>query len=131
MRRSLKCSVCEEIESACRKAFIKCTDTSRVKTKRTSHMEFVRRERLEYCEKRDRAWFNPGQYFSILIDGANQSSFGLPHFVSSTKDERGNSLKVKHLCIFEPCNNNIVEALNRFIKDKAAISALPPKLHMQ
>lgn len=39
-------------------------------------------ERLEYYKKNERAKLHPGRYCSIVVVGADQSAFGLPHFVA-------------------------------------------------
>lgn len=46
-------------------------------------------ERLEYCKTQEDATLFNDQFCSIIIDGANQSAFELPHYVSQTKDVRG------------------------------------------
>jgi hypothetical protein len=50
------------------------------------HLEFMSRERQEYYNKRTKAIRCPGgDYLSIIIDGADQSAYGLPYFMQSTK----------------------------------------------
>lgn len=111
-------------------------------------MAYVRRERLEYSEKRDRARLYLEQCYSIKNDKADQYSFGIPRFISSTKDEGGNALKAKRIGILghhhnktlhlftmkekhEAGTSNIVKDLHKFIIDKDATSALPPKIYIQ
>lgn len=61
------------------------------KCRRTAHIAFIVSELLEYWKRRDKAILHTDQY-CIILDGANQSAFGLPHFVTGTKDTRGESL---------------------------------------
>jgi len=85
---------------------------------------------------------NPDVVYSIIIDGADQSAFGLPHFVLSTKGERGNSLKVKMVGVmehgaatrsslflmtgeFETGANHVIEAMHRTLCDRVTIGRLP------
>ena len=51
-----------------------------------SHKCHVREERGSYWRRRDRARRFPHRYLSIIIDGADQSAFGVPHF--REKDHR-------------------------------------------
>lgn len=59
-----------------------------------SHNYFVHRERLEYFRKKELAIVQPREYLSIAIDGAENQAFTFPHFLTSTKDQRGNGLKL-------------------------------------
>jgi len=45
---------------------------------------FVKRERIAYAKKRQRAIHQPREYMSIIIDGADQSKFGHPHSCEKT-----------------------------------------------
>lgn len=82
------------------------------------------------------------------MDGADQSAFGLPHFVSSTKNEKGHSLKVRliglldqekpnRLCIYmmteehETGANRVIEAIQRFINQRDKSPLLPDTLLVQ
>ncbi len=38
---------------------------------------------------------NPGKFLSVIIDGADQSKFGIPRFLEKCKSEAGYSLKQK------------------------------------
>lgn len=50
---------------------------------------------------RDKTSIIPLDYMSIVLDGADQTAFGLPHFVSITKDTKGYALKVKPIRLIE------------------------------
>ena len=47
------------------------------------------------------AKLEPNRYLSIIVDGADQSAYGLPHFCTLTKDQRGHAMKVKLVGILE------------------------------
>lgn len=71
--------------------------------------------------------------FSIIIDGSDQSAFGLSHLATTTKDLRGNSIKMRLIVLLDHCPakhwltlftlgeendtgpNNFIEALHRFL----------------
>lgn len=55
--------------------------------------DMVTRKRLEYRTKRDKAILNLEKVVSIIIDKADQSTFGLPYFISKTKAEREISIR--------------------------------------
>lgn len=55
----------------------------------------VNMERLEYHKNRDRAILDLSQYYLIILDGADQSAFGLPQFRKLLKPQRRHTLKVK------------------------------------
>lgn len=64
-------------------------------------MTMGRMERLEYEKKPDRAILHSSQYFTIILDYTDQSRFGLPHFCTSLKTQRGHTLKLKLIVVFE------------------------------
>ena len=55
----------------------------------TAHYEFVERERRDYEKRRELSKRYPAKYLSLIIDGADQTSYGLPHFVFATKEDKG------------------------------------------
>lgn len=57
------------------------------------HTKYFWAEKLEYYNKNDKAKLHPERYFSIIVDGADQSSSGLLYLVARSKDNRGYSLK--------------------------------------
>ncbi len=146
--RFTKCDECEASRAALENAVKHGLDTEPIRRRRKAHIEFVAKERLEYKKKRDRAIIDPTKYASIILDGADQSRFGLPHFTTSTKAERGHSIKIKLLGLLEHCRpnrlhlytlteefetgaNHIIESLYRFILVRANKSLLPPRLFVQ
>lgn len=44
---------------------------------------------------------DPSQTCSIVVDGADQSAFGLPHFTIAKNDVGGHALKVRLLGVLE------------------------------
>lgn len=108
----------------------------------------VSRERRYYKKKRDRAILQPGDFCSIIVDGGDQSAFGLPHFTTVTEDTRENSLKLKLIGVLENClqnrltlmtlteehetgENHVVEAIHRFISERTVFAKLPKVLYVQ
>ena len=48
--------------------------------KEQDHFNFVRRERQSYYARRDLSRRHPDEFLSIILDGADQAAYGLPHF---------------------------------------------------
>lgn len=65
------------------------------------HKDMVSMERRQYNIKRDRDTLSHADLCSITIDGADQCAFGLPHFMTTTKQKLENSLKVKLVGLLE------------------------------
>ena len=148
--RFAKCSTCEHLrksihDALCRKDF---KTVHELRSQKTEHNEFIARERREYKKKRDYARLQPNKYLSIIVDGADQSAFGLPHFMIKTKDDRGHSLKVRLIGLLEhnqqnklrlftlteefPTGaNHVVEAIHRFLSDRVHSSELPRTFYIQ
>ena len=84
--RFTKCSTCEELPQAIQLAATEGTNTEQLMRERRKHYEMVSRERMEYRKKKELASLHPSNYCSVIIDGADQSAFGLPHFAVNTKD---------------------------------------------
>jgi len=63
-------------------------DVSRAQKKKecTEHLEFVKQERSYLYYKRDLAKRYPNDFLSIIIDGADQSAYSLPHFKEIDKN---------------------------------------------
>ena len=116
---------------------------------KTKHLQFMRSERVGYYMRRDRAAASPGRYCSFIIDGADQKSYGLPHFTCSTKGDRGQKMKVKCVGVlehgiernarlfpmseeFSTSSNQIIEALHRVLDMKYHEEGfLPPTMYIQ
>lgn len=146
--RFAKCARCEQLRNALQEAVQKGMDTSSLKEQKRSHRLLIEMERREYKKKREQAMLHPDRYCSIIMDGADQSAFGLPHFMVKTKDVRGHSLKVKVVGVLdhgrpnrvtfltmteeqETGANHIIETLHRVLSMRAKRGSLPPELYIQ
>ena len=65
-------------------------ERTKVKLREAAHHTFVRNERGSYYLRRHLAVVNPSTIFSIIIDGADQSAFGSPHFYTHSKGRHTN-----------------------------------------
>lgn len=116
--------------------------TEKLRQRKKLHMEMVHAERREYQKKCDSASLYPQRYCSLIVDGADRSSFGLPHFLHNTKATTRHSLKgkvmgvlqhaaVKNLSLytmteeFETGANHVIEAVHRTLMVKSMKSRLP------
>lgn len=146
--RFSKCAECDMLESAIREAIKNRESTDDLKRRKVLHSSRIKLERVAYSRKRDEAKLRPHQCVSVIIDGADQSAFGLPHFSTTTKDVTGHALKVRLIGLLEHStpnrlhlytlteehetgSNHIVESLHRFINDRNVRSPLPPLLYVQ
>lgn len=116
--------------------------------KRIAHVKFVQKKTLTYYKKNDLAALGPSRFCSITMDGANQSAFELPQFVSCTMNDKDHWLKV---CLIELLDNrksnklylckmpdghgtganNVTEAIHRFIIQRASSPFLLDTLLVQ
>ncbi len=84
----------------------------------------------------------------MIVDGADQSAFGLPHFMIKKKDDRGHTLKVRLVGLLEhnqlnklrlytlteeyPTGaNHVIEAVHRFLSERVNQSTLPRTFYIQ
>lgn len=142
------CDICDSLRTQLRNQVINGQSTEETKLKKKLHIDFVKAERMEYQKKKDRARLNSSEYLSVIVDGADQSSFGLPHFTTTPKSQRGHSLKVKLVGLLEhrlqvrlflytmtqdheTGANHVIEALHRFLLTKRMEGPLPRKLFIQ
>ena len=142
------CTTCDQIRTRIRSKIMNGESTKALKAQRKAHLDFVFAERLEYTKKRDRARIHSEECCSVIIDGADESAFGLPHFTTNTKSQRGHGMKVKvvgllehliqnRLSLFtmteehETGSNHIIESLHRFLVRKRSEGAQPPKPFIQ
>ena len=94
------------------------------------------------------AKLSPSDVMSLVIDGADQSAFGLPYFVTVTKDTKGHALKVKLVGVlehgpdnraalytmteyFETGANHVIEGIHRYLNRINARNGLPKTLFIQ
>ena len=113
-----------------------------------AHFELVRRERGSYYTRRKQGIYCKGDYLSIIIDGADQAAYGLPHFLEQDKISSSCQKNPLHLMgalvhgrasyAFTYLNNikhgsNIViECLHRILADiDESKEGIPPVLCLQ
>lgn len=72
-----------------------------LKKQKMAHVAMTMRAQQENLKMNDRANLHPGIYSSIISDGADQSVFGVPNFVTSFKDMKGKVMKVKLIGVLE------------------------------
>ena len=142
------CDTCEEIRAAMREALLKGRDMDQLVSRRAAHLKIICDERMEYQKKRDRARLNPSEFCSIIVDGADQSAYGLPHFITKTKDQKGHALQLKLIGLLEHAvhnilhmytmtedhdtgSNHIVECIHRFLNHRRSMGPLPRKFFVQ
>ncbi len=146
--RFAKCDICENLRDEIKRHITSFQSTSRLVAQKRAHYAMIADERLEYKRKRDTASLNPQEAWSIIIDGADQTAFGLPHFVTKTKSQRGHTLKIKLVGLLEHCStnklrlltmteehrtgaNHIIEALHRYLMDRSVADSPPPRFYIQ
>lgn len=135
--RFTTCDTCDQIRAGLRKKIICGHNTEDLKLQRIQHLTFVSNERMAYQQQKDRARLHGTKYCSIIVDGADQSAFGLPNFTTTPKSQKGHSLKVKLIGLLEhkpECQlflytmtqehetgaSHIVEVIHRFINNNVA-----------
>ena len=149
--RSQRFSICDEghrIKVNLNGAILKGLSTKDIKTQRKNHLEFIFRQRLEYQMKKDRARLHSSNSCSIIIDGADESAFGLPHFTTKTKSQCGHMMKFKVVGLLEhrivnkltlltmteehaTGANHVVEVVHRYINAKSKEGPLPCRFYVQ
>jgi hypothetical protein len=61
-------------------------DRTKLKAAEFAHSRFVRAERQAYYNRRRMACLYKKEYFSVIIDGADQAAYSMPHFTMLDKD---------------------------------------------
>jgi len=119
-----------------------------IKALKAKHVEDVMIERRGYYGRRDRARAEPWKYMSLIVDGADQSAYNLPHFVNMHKEITGQGLKVKIVGVkehdredrntlfilteeFETGANHVIESIHRALELRAEYSVIPEILFIQ
>ncbi len=142
------CDTCDEIRSAMRLRLLKGQSIVDLVQKRARHIKWIKAERLVYQVKKDRARLRPSEYCSIIVDGADQHAYGLPHFITKTKKQTGLALEVKvvgclehnvenklHLYTMTEEHktgaNHIIEVIHRFLNDRRNRGPLPRTFFVQ
>ena len=119
-----------------------------IRKKEYAHKCLVREERGSYWRRRDKARRNPERYMSIIIDGADQSAFGVPHFREKDHTTQGaftmgvkimgaivhgfGAFAFTHLDHVKSGANATMDVLVRVLQIyKDERGQLPPKLYLQ
>lgn len=148
VHRFTVCTECETIRDGLAKAGTDESITAELRSRKLIHVRMVQAERREYQKKSDRACLYPSQFCSLIVDGADQSAFGLPHFLNNTKTTTGHSMKVRlvgvleHAAVkilslytmteeFETGANHIIEAIHRTLMNKSLKVRLPDIIYLQ
>ncbi len=143
--RFTTCERSGDLRRETRDAIINGRCTEDIRKQRKKHLNFIAAERLAYQTKKNRGRLQSSNYLSIIIDGADQSAFGLPHFTTTPKSQRDHALKVKLIGLLEhrlpnrlflftmtedhaTGANHVVQALHRFLNVKRSEGPLPKRL---
>ncbi len=146
--RFTKCDICERLREETIRVVTNFESTATIRAQKRAHYQMISDERLEYKRKRDIATLHPSEAWSLIVDGADQKAYGLPHFITSTKSQRGEALKVKLIGLLEhglenklrlltmteehkTGANHVIEAVHRFLMDRSISDTPPPKLFIQ
>lgn len=141
-------SICDQIGSALLDAVNEGKPTGNRIAQRDSHNNYFERERRGYRRNVELAKAKPSKYISPVVDGANQSKFTLPHFVTSTIDKRGHGLSiylvgsVMHAPIsvvrlltmtanHATCATHVIESVDCVLNDMHLTGSLPRQLLLQ
>lgn len=95
------CSRCEMLRSDLKANQGNTERTNAISRQLRAHINMMRAEREGYKRRCELAIQNPRKYCSIILDGADQKNYGLPHFMNSTKSDKGHKLKVKCVGVLE------------------------------
>lgn len=143
-----KCAVCESFKDAFQNAAKNVKRLAKLQVDRQAHYNHIARERQAYLMNQENAKLDPSEYMSIAVDGADQSAFGIPHFVTITKDTKGHALKVKLIGLLEHCMdkrvalytmtedhetgaNHVIECIHRYLNSRNDRLGLPKVLFVQ
>eukprot|EP00057_Strongylocentrotus_purpuratus_P025222 XP_011679696.1 PREDICTED: uncharacterized protein LOC105445628 [Strongylocentrotus purpuratus] len=88
INRFAKCDICTSIKSKLQN----CSDSkqrSHLCKAREQHLQQQRAEREKYYKHQKKAKAYPGKYLSVIIDGMDQKSTSIPHFMQEAKSTNG------------------------------------------
>ena len=143
------CSRCEDLRSRMEENTGDVVALRALRQQRMSHLQMIAAERRGYTMRKELSSSSPTEYYSIIVDGADQTAYGLPHFVRSSKSDRGHKIKVRcvgilehlqvnHLTLFtltsefETGANHVIEAIHRVVQGhKNRLRKLPPVFYIQ
>ena len=146
-----KCAVCTLYRDRVREHLDNGLVLDELRGMFSDHIRMVMAERDAYAMRQILAEDDPHRFLSIIVDGADQKNYGIPHFVEASKSDRGHQLKVKiiaamqhmkrgerHLHLFAMTDefatgaNHIIEVIHRFFQGKKKTHGkLPPILFIQ
>ena len=146
-----KCAVCTLYQDRVREHLNNGLVLDELRVMYNDHIGMVMKERDAYFMRQMMAEEDPHRFLSIIVDGADQKNYGIPHFVEASKSDRGHQLKVKivaamqhlkrgerdlHLFAmtdeFATGANHVIEVVHRFLQGKKkARGKLPPILFIQ
>ena len=146
-----KCSVCLQFQEQCRKNLDNGRAMDSIRIARDQHLAMISEERAGYFRRQRLAQDDPHRHYSLIIDGAGQCKFGVPHFVEQSKSDKGHKIKVKLVAGLEHLQNDrkrlnvfamteefatgadhIIETLHRILQGrKEEVRKLPPIFFLQ
>lgn len=91
----LKCGMCEHFREDMHHAVKNGEKTEYLKERTKLHYDMVEMQRRQYKINRDRSSHSPADFCCIIIDRFDHPAFGISHFMNTTKQIRGHSVKVK------------------------------------
>ena len=91
-----KCDVCVEYLLK-KERRLNASQLKQVEAEHAKHVEHVMAQRQAYWRNCSKAKSNPEEYLSIIVDGADQSKYRLPHFVHKSKQDSGSQKLQLHL----------------------------------
>ena len=144
-----KCAECVFYGEERAKHILNATKLSEIRAASKQHYNAVAADRRGYELRKMQARREPQHFISLVVDGADQSSYGLPHFIRKSKEDRGHKIAVKLVGVlmhgvenelflfsmveaFETGANHVIESLHRALQiKKNIIGKLPPTLFVQ
>ena len=87
IRKYLRFALCDECVHYRELRRTASTEAERneIKKKERIHHNFVHEERSTYYMRRNQGIFEKQHYLSLIIDGADQAAYGLPHWIEKDK----------------------------------------------
>lgn len=101
-----RCALCEEMSAILRQALDSQRCTTDLCDRKIAHIAMVLCKRLQYQMKQYMARLYGSKQCSITVVGADKATPGIPHFVRTTKDTRGRSLKRRLVEVLKHLNRN-------------------------
>ena len=142
------CKLCVDLQD---QMLVSTVEARREELRRiqAAHLASVSRDRTLYEQHKDKAKRHPDKFLSIIIDGADQSNYSLPHFYTRSKEnDKGRPYAAKlqgaiahgvaTFAFMVPMNapagsNLTIETLHRILLSlfRDGSRPIPPKLYLQ